>query len=277
MSFLTLSCNRKSNEEALADGLEEIVAGNLYVMHSMIYQNNDPWTTSNIFLIKGTNDTVWIFGSGYGDFYEGCIDDCNDNNYYLGKEFHGTGPAIEDVKPLDSIIQNVFHTDKDDVVLQFIVPHYHNDHINSEFIDAFHSHFSYSVNQNEKIWVHVNDFYGATCDEPCCGTQPCPDKKNKFYGVPYKPSWNTEYKNLFTAIGSENDTCNQIIKSFTSEIGIWQISKGVAVKDDGHTDGTINLNNSDLKLRINGTKSKVQCSIPNGWDSCSVHGNIHLN
>lgn len=80
---------------------------------------------------------MWIFGSGYGDFNEPCEDACNDNNYYLGMEFSGTGPATEDVRPIDSIITNVFNLNKDSVILQFVVPHYHNDHINSEFIDAF--------------------------------------------------------------------------------------------------------------------------------------------
>lgn len=258
----------------LIDGLETIEAGNIYVMHSLIYANNQPWTTSNIFIIRGTGDTVWIFGSGYGDFASHCDDGCNDNNYYLGMNFYGTGPATKDVKPIDSLITNVFGISRDSVSLQFIVPHYHNDHINEEFIDAFFTSFNYPLKPEEKIWIHINDSIGALCNEPCCGTQPCPDKKNKYYGVPYLPLWKDEYKNMFVAMGNEDDVCNQIVKTFSSASGNWEITKSVAVKDKGHTDGTINLENENLKLRIAGTKSKIQCELPEGWKFISVHGNV---
>lgn len=274
-TVFSFSCSHKNtNTEPLADGLEEMLAGKVYVMHSMIYADNKPWTTSNIFLIKGTQDTVWIFGSGYGDFAQPCEEACNDNNYYLGENFYGTGPATEDVRPLDSVITQVFKMQKESVVLQFIVPHYHNDHINAEFVDAFYSVFHYPKNPASAIWIHTNDLFGAICNEPCCGTEPCPDKKNKFYGVPYMPSWKPEYVAMFRPMGAENDSCNTVIKTFASASGIWHITKAVAVSADGHTDGTINLNNSDIQVRITGTKSKVQCTLPKGWTSMSVHGNI---
>jgi hypothetical protein len=271
-----LSCKQLPPHEILNDGLEELIAGKLYVMHSMIYKSDEPWTTSNIFIIKGTGDTVWIFGTGYGDFNEPCEEACNDNNYYLGKTFHGTGPAIADAMPVDSIITNVFEIDRSNVTLQFIVPHYHNDHINSEFIDAFYNTMHYPIQAGEHIWIHINDSIGALCNEPCCGTQPCPDKSNKYYGVPYMPSWKEEYKAMFKTMGLHTDACNTVIKTFTSASGIWEITKSVAVKANGHTDGTINLHNKDLKLRIAGTKSKVQCPLPEGWQAVTVHGNTEF-
>ncbi len=274
--FLITSCKEKRTRDKFNDGLEEIIPGKLYVMHSLIYESNEPWTTSNIFIIKGEGDTVWIYGSGYGDFNEPCEDACNDNNYYLGKNFSGTGPATEDVKPLDSIITKVFNLNKDSVLLQFIVPHYHNDHINSEFIDAFYTAYNYPLKPEEKIWIHINDSIGALCDEPCCGTQPCPDKKNVFYGVPYLPTWKPEYKSMFKAMGSPDDACNTIIKTFNSSCGPWNITKAVALKDDGHTNGTINLQNKELQLLVAGTKSKTQCSLPDGWQMVTVHGNIQF-
>lgn len=274
--FAPAACKKDHGPKApLADGMEVIVENQIYVVHSMIYADNKPWTTSNIFIIKGTGDTVWIYGSGYGDFSMPCDDICNDNNFYLGDNFYGTGPATEDVRPIDSIITGVFGLSRDSVCLQFIVPHYHNDHINEEFIDAFYTAFNYPLKPEEKIWIHINDSIGALCDEPCCGTQPCPDKKNKYYGVPYLPKWKEEYKKMFVAMGHENDACNQVIKTFTSSTGNWQITKSVAVKDKGHTDGTINLQNEKLKLRIAGTKSKTQCALPEGWTFVTVHGNIH--
>lgn len=273
--LIIIGCNKRTFPD-LTDGTETVVPQAVYVVHSMIYVDDHPWTTSNIFVIKGTGDTIWIYGSGYGDF-EGSCSDCNDNNYYLGSNFHGTGPATADVKQVDSIITNIFGMRRDSILLQFVVPHYHNDHINNEFIDAFHTTFNYPLRSDEKIWIHVNDAYGAICNEPCCGTEPCPDKKNKYYGVPYLPAWNQEYINLFTSIGSAGDECNKTIKTFTSSTGIWQITKALAVADGGHTDGTINLENEMLKLRIAGTKSKRQCLLPNGWKMITVHGNVTGN
>ncbi len=267
-----ISCNKRELPQ-LNDGTETVESGAVYVVHSMIYVEDDPWTTSNIYVIKGTGDTIWVYGSGYGDFVDVCID-CNDNNYYLGKKFHGTGPATEDVKAVDSIITNIFGLQRDSVLLQFIVPHYHNDHINNEFIDAFHSAFAYPLRSDEKIWIHINDAYGAICNEPCCGTEPCPDKKNKYYGVPYLPSWEKKYTDLFTNMGEADDPCNKIIKTFTSVSGNWHITKALAVADGGHTDGTVNLENEKLQLRIAGTKSKKQCPLPEGWRMISVHGNV---
>ncbi|MBK7566884.1 MAG: hypothetical protein IPI31_03585 [Bacteroidetes bacterium] len=277
ITLLFISCNKnKGPQETFIDGLEEIIPAKLYVMHSMIYAKGSPWTTSNIFVIKGTGDSVWIFGSGYGDFNEPCEDACNDNNYYLGMEFSGTGPATEDVRPIDSIITNVFNLNKDSVILQFVVPHYHNDHINSEFIDAFFTTYHYPLKTGEQIWIHTNDSIGALCNEPCCGTQPCPDKKNKYYGVPYLPLWKPEYKNMFKTMGKPNDVCNTILKSFNSESGVWKITKAVSTSDKGHTDGTVNLQNENLKLEISGTKSKIQCDLPENWQRVSVHGNISI-
>lgn len=269
------SCNKRELPQ-LNDGTETVIAQSVYVIHSMIYANDAPWTTSNIYVIKGTGDTVWIYGSGYGDFVDVCAD-CNDNNFYLGENFHGTGPATDDVKQVDSVITQIFGMQRDSVLLQFIVPHYHNDHINNEFIDAFHNAFNYPLRDDEKIWIHINDAYGAICNEPCCGTEPCPDKKNKYYGVPYMPSWQKEYINLFTNMGEANDECNKVIKNFTAVGGNWQITKALAVENGGHTDGTVNLQNESFKLRIAGTKSKKQCPLPEGWRMISVHGNINGN
>ena len=271
--LLILGCGKRELPQ-LNDGTETVVEQSVYVVHSMIYADSLPWTTSNIYIIKGTGDTVWIYGSGYGDFADMCSD-CNDNNYYLGAKFYGTGPAIADVNQVDSVITKIFDLHRDSVLLQFIVPHYHNDHINNEFIDAFHNKLNYPLRSDEKIWIHTNDAYGAICNEPCCGTEPCPDKKNKFYGVPFHPAWQKEYINLFTKMGVTNDACNAVIKTFTSSSGEWQITKALAVENGGHTDGTVNLHNNSLQLRIAGTKSKKQCPLPEGWRLISVHGNVN--
>lgn len=273
-SFLLFSCAKDKFPKDLKDGTEALVPGSVYVVHSMIYADNRPWTTSNIFVFNGMGDTVWIYGSGYGDFTDPC-GDCNDNNFYLGQKMRGTGPASADVAMVDSVITNIFHRNRDSVLLQFVVPHYHNDHINSEFIDAFHSHFNYPLRSEEKIWIHKNDLYGATCNEPCCGTEPCPDKKNnKYFGVPYLPSWKPEYVAMFSTMGNEQDACDTPLKTITTTSGVWVATKALSVSDGGHTDGTVNLKNATRKIIIAGTKSRFQCPYPDDWRFLSVHGNI---
>jgi hypothetical protein len=233
--------------------------------------------TSNIFVIKGTQDTVWIYNGGYGNGGINCDETCNDYTYYKGEGFTTATNAADDVKQVDSIIQNVFLQRKDSVILQFIVPHFHADHINNEFIDAFYSAFHYPLKTSEKIFVHVNDSLGSVCNEPCCGTVPCgTNKKNQYYASPYSPAWKTEYLQMFDAIGSTQDTCNSIIKTFTSASGGWYITKGMSVNDKGHTNGTINLQNNLLRLRIAGTNNNPQCPLPEGWATISVHGNVHF-
>lgn len=269
-----IGCKHRKDPGPLTDGTETLIENDVYVVHSMIYADEKPWTTSNIFVFKGLGDTIWIYGSGYGDFVDPC-GDCNDNNFYLGDNMHGTGPATVDVEQVDSVITKIFGRNRDSVLLQFIVPHYHNDHINNEFVDAFHSSFRYPLRSDEKIWIHTNDYYGATCNEPCCGTQPCPDKKhNKYFGVPYLPAWKPEYLALFTKMGSENDDCDTALKSFTTTSGSWTITKAMSTADGGHTDGTVNIKSFDKKILIAGTKSKIQCPYPDDWQFVSVHGNI---
>lgn len=274
MLVIFSSCKKDKFPKDLADGTESLIEKSVYVVHSMIYADDKPWTTSNIFVFNGLGDTVWIYGSGYGDFTDPC-GDCNDNNFYLGKQMRGTGPATADVEQVDSVITKIFKRDRDSVILQFIVPHYHNDHINNEFIDAFHTAFHYPMTAGEKIWIHTNDYYGATCNEPCCGTQPCPDKKhNKYFGVPYLPAWKSEYVALFTKMGSETDDCDTPLKSFATNSGNWTITKAMSTANGGHTDGTVNIKSFDKKILIAGTKSKIQCPYPDDWQFVSVHGNI---
>ena len=273
--FVFAACKKDKYPKDFIDGTETLIDGHVYVTHSMIIGKKGPWTTSNIYVLNGLGDTVWIYGSGYGDFEAACTDDCNDNNFYLGEHFNGTGPASADVREVDSVITQIFKRNRDSVLLQFIVPHYHNDHINNEFIDAFHTAYGYPLRSDEKIWVHINDRYGATCNEPCCGTEPCPDKKNnKYFGVPYMPAWKPEYVALFTTIGAENDPCDTPLKTFTTTSGNWVITKAMAVADGGHTDGNVNLKNAEKKIIIAGTKSKIQCPYPEDWRFVSVHGNI---
>lgn len=74
------------SQQPLVYGREEILPGTFYVVHSGMDQNNVLANTSNIYLIKGTQDTVWIFGTGYGDRSTSPID-ISDLNIYKGNGF----------------------------------------------------------------------------------------------------------------------------------------------------------------------------------------------
>lgn len=48
-------------------GIETIIENEVYVVHSELHLNSNIFNTSNIFLFKGINNTIWIFGTGYGE------------------------------------------------------------------------------------------------------------------------------------------------------------------------------------------------------------------
>lgn len=277
IAFLT-SCDKKNKPlKTFTTGTESILEGSLFVVHSLSLYNNTPNMTSNIFVIKGTSDTVWIYNGGYGNGGANCDEACNDYTYYKGVGFSTATNATEDVKQVDSIIQKIFLMQKDSVILQFIVPHFHADHINNEFIDAFYTTFQYPLKISDKIFVHINDSLGSVCNQPCCGTVPCgTNKENRYYASPYQPAWKAEYLQMFDALGSGNEACNSILKTFTSACGNWHITKGMNVSDGGHTDGTINLQNESLHLRIAGTNNKPQCPLSEEWVTVYVHGNTQF-
>lgn len=46
---------------------ETVIANQLYGVHSIWYSDNEIENTSNIYVFKGTPDTIWLYGVGYGD------------------------------------------------------------------------------------------------------------------------------------------------------------------------------------------------------------------
>lgn len=264
-----LACNKTT--KTFTTGIESIVPGEIYVVHSLSMLNDAHNMTSNIFLIKGLHDTIWIFGAGYGDGDNNCTD-CNDYTFYKGKGFYPFADALFDAQKADTVITQYFKIQKDSAKLMFIAPHFHADHLNAEFIDALFTSLHYPLHSDFKIFIHTADSMGAVCNTPCCGTEPCPSKKNPFYASPYNPPWNENYLNRIHSIGSVEDSCGQVIKYLQTASGIWRVTKGMAVQDGGHTDGTINLENENLKLRIAGTINKPQCPLPETWQTITVHG-----
>ncbi|MEZ5015235.1 MAG: hypothetical protein R2794_13180 [Chitinophagales bacterium] len=252
---------------------EIVLSPTVHVVYSESLYKGDYNMSSNIFVIRGTGDTVWIFNMGYGDGGENCDASCNDYTYYKGKGFSTRRNAIDDAREVEKIITGAFAMQKDSVIIECIVPHFHADHVNAEFIEALFQTIGFPLTPANRIYVHRNDSLGAVCNSPCCGQEPCgPNKKNPFYAAPYDKPWSSAFLPMFSGIGHANDKCGTEIMGFTSADGMWRVVKGQAVADGGHTDGTINLENAQLKLRIDGTNNKPQCPLPGGWTSVSVHG-----
>lgn len=258
----------------LVTGAEAILGGEFYVVHSGIAKHDTLYNTSNIYIIKGTADTVWLFGAGYGDKSDFPAD-TSDIKFYKGAGFDASLNALADAQQVDSIITQAFGLNKQDVVLQFIAPHFHLDHLNQEFLAALIEDLNYPGNSLQ-ILVHVKDSTGAMCNSYCCGNSGC-SSPSSFFGAPFHPKWTMPYLQRFKFLGGPNDTCNHPVWTFTSLCGKWVALKSVNYNDGGHTDGSINLENSSLQLRLNGADGGTQCPLPDSWQVFNIHGNINIH
>jgi len=252
---------------------QTLISNQAYVVHSGMKMGSQLNNTSNIYVIKGMADSVWIFGSGYGD--STTITETSDIKIYKGNAFEPTRNAIDDASEVNAIITNSFGIPASSAKLMFIVPHYHLDHINKEFIDAFFISFPYSPSQT-RVYVHINDSVGSICNSKCCGGVVCNNLSDPFFGVPFRKAWTQSIINKFDAIGAANDTCNQEILKFNAPSGIWKITKALAVVNNGHTDGSVNMQNTNYQYKINGADGGNQCYLPAGWIQFPIHGNIPL-
>ncbi|MEP6513997.1 MAG: T9SS type A sorting domain-containing protein [Parafilimonas sp.] len=250
-------------------GKEEIIKDSFYVVHSG--EGANATQISNIYLINGKNDTIWIFGSGYGNKY-GTAYPTNDIVYY-GRP----GPyrnAIDDARIVDTIIHSNFGIPKSKAKLIFLTPHGHLDHINMEFLSSLCDTLGYNKNVL-KIFVHTNDYQIASCNKPYCGDTLHPhDPTNPFFGAPFDVPWNSTYLQKFQQLGQPSDMCNQTVKSFTSVLGTCYLVKGRPVANGGHTDGTINLDNPTNKFRIEGAGAGKSCPVDHSWTIFHIHGGI---
>ncbi len=272
--LLAFACKRPSALTATTE-TTMLIDGMLAVVPSISMEGESINTSSNIFVLRGTQDTIWIFGTGYGDGNVHC-DDCNDYTFYRGANFHTAANAIDDARKVDSILTQVWEIDRQQAIIQFIAPHFHADHLNAEFVAAVFDSLEYAEPTGKCIFVHRNDSAGAVCNTPCCGTLPCPDKDNPYYAAPYQPEWNNRQLAYFSFFGTDIDTCNQVCMTITAPVGDWLVSKGTARANGGHTDGTVNLQSVSLQIRIAGTLNRPQCPLPDGWRTFYVHGNTGL-
>lgn len=244
-------------------GIETIIENEVYVVHSELHLNSNIFNTSNIFLFKGINNTIWIFGTGYGE--------ATDIQFYRNNPNLTTVGVANDALAIESVIQNNFGISNIDSKLQFIVPHSHLDHINQELITELKVVKNYNLT-NSSIYVHVNDLSRAICNSPCCGDLPCNNSSSNF-AAPYDFSWNTSTLSKFISIGQATDSCNQILMSFNTSYGFWEVLKG----DNQHTNGTLNIINTNHKLKILGAHIGTECVTPNDWQLIEPHGNINID
>ncbi|MBA3649000.1 MAG: T9SS type A sorting domain-containing protein [Chitinophagales bacterium] len=272
--FISLSLSLRAQNITL--GKEQIIRDSFYVVHSG-EGNNTLTGLSNIYLIKGKNDTVWIFGAGYGN-KNGTVPPSyplSDIAYYGRVTAYRN--AIDDARITDTIIHSNFGISKSSAKLMFITPHGHLDHINMEFLSSLCDSLGYNRNALN-IFVHGNDYKLASCNKPYCGDTLHPqDPNNPYFGAPFDVPWNNTYIKKFKKLGASKDSCNQVVKTFTSVLGTCYVVKGKSVANGGHTDGTVNLDNPSHKFRIDGAGAGTQCRVDPSWIIYHIHGNLPGN
>jgi Secretion system C-terminal sorting domain len=262
--FVLLYIPAISGAQTFNTGIDTVISKHLYVVHSERRNINNPamiQNTSNIYVLRGINDSVWVFGTGYGDTL--------DYRAY-GQPTITTGPAY-DAALTDSIIRYHFSLNRAAAKVQFIVPHEHLDHINQEFISALFALTGYDFSKTN-IYVHQNDLAGSTCNAKCCGTSGC-NQNNQYWAVPYLSPWNSATLAKFQALGIATNPCNKILKVINAWCNEkWQIRKA----DIAHTTGAVNLVNTVRKVVIYGTAYNTNCKVvtDNSWKTLQVHGNI---
>ncbi|MEW6005567.1 MAG: T9SS type A sorting domain-containing protein [Stygiobacter sp.] len=249
-------------------GIDSLVCGQFYVVYSGQTLVSNPKilkNTSNIFIIKGLADTVWIFNFGYGD--------PGGDDTLWSPDYTSYRNAMADAKEVDLVIKEFLHISKSNAKLQFIVPHYHFDHVGDELPTCLFDSLGYSRN-GARIIIHANDYYRTTCNEPCCGDSPCSGISSSYNaGNPYSPPWSLSNQALFTSIGSHKDIpCKTEVMSFESTFGTWH----VYLQDTTHTAGTLQMDNSFYGIRLSGAGApNARCSdLPANWYDISVHRNI---
>ena len=245
-------------------GINRIIPNNLWVVHShKINPEEIVINTSNIYVLRGLADTVWVFGTGYGNSTEVDAYDVNEDSFDST-----SGPKV-DAMLVDTIIREKFGISKTAVKLQYIVPHHHFDHINQEFIRAMRDTLGYNHN-NTNIFVHINDLEGSSCGSLCCGTANC-NLSNRYFGVSIEP-WDSITLSYFVALGTMDDPqCTTILKTIETPCSSWQIRKD----STQHTLGAVNLVNTQLKMVLLGAMGCAS-NLPAPWKIFNIHGDIPI-
>lgn len=255
LTILALILGLKANAQ-LITAVEPIIHNQAYCVHSRLYLNGNLINTSGIYVIKGMADTVWIFGCGYGD--------TTDLNVYRDTTL--VTSLQQDIRSVDSVI-DIFGMSH--IRPQIIVPHFHLDHINAEFVDGIDSIIGF---MQGRIYVHASDYTRCTCNQLCCNGVMCA-QGSSYFGAPYHRPWLQPRLALFRILGSRNQPCGAIIKKFGTIYGGWKVVKA----SPAHTAGCINLDCDSLDIRISGSDINGTCLPPVGWDLLPIHGDCDVD
>lgn len=251
LTILALILGLKANAQ-LNTNVEVIVPNYTYCVHSLLYLNGNLINTSNIYVIRGSSDTCWFFGCGYGD--------TTDLNIYRDTTL--VTSLSRDIRLVDSIVTDVFGMASCKPMV--ISAHYHLDHLNKDFIDGLDSLFGF---MQSKIYCHFTELKRCTCNQLCCTGIMCAQGSISF-GAPFDRPWLQSTIAQFKTMGSKNDPCGKILKYITTPLGNWIVKKG----DNAHTSGCVNLDHSFLNMRINGSDIVGACVAPGGWQVFPIHG-----
>lgn len=237
----------------LDTGAEVIIPNQVYVIHSELKLNGTLINTSNIFCLKGTGDTLWIFSMGYGD--------PADINIY--RDTILTTSLQQDLRLIDSVSDLMGLVNPKPMC---IAAHAHLDHVNQELWFGLDSLFGI---MESFIYIHMADHGKATCNCHCCGVGSCA-QGSTYFGVPYLTPWSTPTLARFRVLGTKNQPCGATLKTISTPTGNWKIRKS----DNAHTNGSINLEHPVLNYRINGADVISTCFPPAGWTVFNIHGNL---
>ncbi|HIA07166.1 MAG TPA: T9SS type A sorting domain-containing protein [Flavobacteriales bacterium] len=260
-------------------GIQVGITGEFYSVYSGVrdFSPGGQAFGMNSFLIKGTNDTVWVFGTGCGN--KTTPGDTSDVTFYREKD---TGSknwdcifnAVVDAQYADTVITQYFGLTRANVKLQYIVPHAHSDHAAPEYIDALNT-IGYPVS-GTNVYVHVEDSAMIGCTQPCCGSTPCEDRAtDKWFGASYNPPWPAALLSSVVVMGQSGDSCNAVINTFTSSaLGTWKVMSGVDTSQiQSHTGGTVDLLNDTHNWHIVGSNLSLwaQCEYGSSYTKIDIH------
>jgi hypothetical protein len=236
----------------LNTGVEVITTNEIYCVHSELRVNGNLQNTSNIFCLKGTSDTIWIFSMGYGDAEDLKIyRDCTTI----------TTSLQQDIRLIDSVAGLMGLVNPKPMV---ILCHFHLDHANQDLWHGLDSIFGI---MDSYLYIHIADYSRCTCNSLCCGVTPCV-QSSSYFGSPFDKKWTTPTLARFRTLGNKNNSCGHILKYITTPSGNWRITKS----DNAHTGGCVNLEHPGLQYRINGADILSTCFPPIGWTSFNIHG-----
>lgn len=241
-------------------GIEAILDGELYAVHSYFRQDGVVANTVAIFVIRGPDNQIYIAGTGYGTL--------DDAAYYRNQPAIETeNAAARDAQDVDTIITQWFGLSRNQAQVDFIVTNWHLDHINQEFLTALFA-LGYNLRAADII-VHATAVEPATCNAPCCGNTPC-DNSSPFFGAPYADPWTPATLRLFRTIGAVSDTCNQPIESFAGAARTWTIIKA----EDRPGTNALSLIDNSARILLQGSAHSDNCPPPEGYTIYRVHGDF---